>query len=422
VFSEAVDYWLNSGAPDLMDADRDGIPCETVYPSSEVAGYLDDLAAVTVGDVFPPALSRDLIPWSAVGPGWYLASFLGSDAYGQSAPLPERPAVLYLLNDRGIIYELASEPPGTWVSIHDWSPDGQRALLQVGRYEAEQAAWWEEVRLLDLRTLESSVIERWDAMTSAFNRRYQFTKPTGKHLVKYTHDWEGNTETLSRLTSGGELITVVAEQTSEFESLGWLYRYDGMGIILSDEQGLREVGVDGRHRRSIWTPDGMNCAPSSWWDSDTIVVACTSDDPEVMPHEHFAEVWLLDLDGRTGRSITHSQTEDAWDIENAIQYYGAGDVWATDDGLLVSHSADCSALWVDRIDESGTYLGTMPGHQLIGVNDSIAVMLTWQACDQTPGSLIAASTGGDYLYDLIRANDPIFGVFGNVGSLASQYP
>ncbi|MGA9596599.1 MAG: DUF3160 domain-containing protein [Acidimicrobiia bacterium] len=31
-FTEAVAYWLAEGAPDRMDADRNGIPCETVYP------------------------------------------------------------------------------------------------------------------------------------------------------------------------------------------------------------------------------------------------------------------------------------------------------------------------------------------------------------------------------------------------------
>ncbi|WP_430699187.1 DUF732 domain-containing protein [Modestobacter italicus] len=35
---QAVDYWFLWGAPDLMDADRNGVPCETVWP--EVARYV----------------------------------------------------------------------------------------------------------------------------------------------------------------------------------------------------------------------------------------------------------------------------------------------------------------------------------------------------------------------------------------------
>jgi hypothetical protein len=35
----AIDYWRMHGQPNQMDADRNGIPCETVYPASDVAAY-----------------------------------------------------------------------------------------------------------------------------------------------------------------------------------------------------------------------------------------------------------------------------------------------------------------------------------------------------------------------------------------------
>ncbi|TDW89500.1 hypothetical protein EV137_3295 [Kribbella pratensis] len=35
----AVDYWRLHRQPNQMDADRNGIPCETVYPRSDVAAY-----------------------------------------------------------------------------------------------------------------------------------------------------------------------------------------------------------------------------------------------------------------------------------------------------------------------------------------------------------------------------------------------
>ncbi len=35
---QAVDYWFLWGSPELMDADLDGIPCETVY--GDVARYM----------------------------------------------------------------------------------------------------------------------------------------------------------------------------------------------------------------------------------------------------------------------------------------------------------------------------------------------------------------------------------------------
>lgn len=38
-YGDAVTYWFREGAPDRMDADLNGIPCETVYPSYVVEDY-----------------------------------------------------------------------------------------------------------------------------------------------------------------------------------------------------------------------------------------------------------------------------------------------------------------------------------------------------------------------------------------------
>jgi hypothetical protein len=35
----AIDYWRLHGQPNQMDADRNGIPCETVYPRSDIGQY-----------------------------------------------------------------------------------------------------------------------------------------------------------------------------------------------------------------------------------------------------------------------------------------------------------------------------------------------------------------------------------------------
>ncbi|HDH27129.1 MAG TPA: hypothetical protein ENH00_13210 [Actinobacteria bacterium] len=43
-FSVAVGYWLREGMPDRMDADLDGIPCETVYPTEEIDAFLSGTA------------------------------------------------------------------------------------------------------------------------------------------------------------------------------------------------------------------------------------------------------------------------------------------------------------------------------------------------------------------------------------------
>lgn len=41
-YGQAVSYWVAEGQPDRMDADRNGIPCETRYPREDVVAYWGD--------------------------------------------------------------------------------------------------------------------------------------------------------------------------------------------------------------------------------------------------------------------------------------------------------------------------------------------------------------------------------------------
>jgi hypothetical protein len=50
-FWTAAIYWISEGAPDRMDADQNGIPCETVFPAEQIDGFL------SMGRSFAPGLS-----------------------------------------------------------------------------------------------------------------------------------------------------------------------------------------------------------------------------------------------------------------------------------------------------------------------------------------------------------------------------
>lgn len=61
----ATDYWRMHGQPNQMDADRNGIPCETVYPPTDVSAYwsereLPQTASVGGGSLPPGLFCRDL--------------------------------------------------------------------------------------------------------------------------------------------------------------------------------------------------------------------------------------------------------------------------------------------------------------------------------------------------------------------------
>jgi hypothetical protein len=67
-YANAVTYWVRDGSPDRMDADRNGIPCQTVYEEDEVLAFWGDPLPTTtvVTIVFAPA---DPVLFPEVRPG-----------------------------------------------------------------------------------------------------------------------------------------------------------------------------------------------------------------------------------------------------------------------------------------------------------------------------------------------------------------
>ena len=64
-YSAAMDYWRINGKPDRMDADHNGIPCETVYPAEDVTSYWNMIQSqptprATVYDLPPGLMCHDL--------------------------------------------------------------------------------------------------------------------------------------------------------------------------------------------------------------------------------------------------------------------------------------------------------------------------------------------------------------------------
>jgi hypothetical protein len=61
-YSAAVDYWRMHGQPNQMDADRNGVPCETVYPLGDQADYWGTSSPPATGIAALPAglFCRDL--------------------------------------------------------------------------------------------------------------------------------------------------------------------------------------------------------------------------------------------------------------------------------------------------------------------------------------------------------------------------
>jgi ligand-binding sensor domain-containing protein len=68
---DAIAYWIVEGAPDRMDADHNGIPCETVYPGDDFAGFFPTVSrwqSFTNGNsIADLAIANDGTVWTV---GW----------------------------------------------------------------------------------------------------------------------------------------------------------------------------------------------------------------------------------------------------------------------------------------------------------------------------------------------------------------
>ncbi|MFF1819660.1 hypothetical protein ACFVWG_20330 [Kribbella sp. NPDC058245] len=87
----AIDYWRLHGQPDQMDADRNGIPCETVYPRSDIGSYWIGREVVGVTPLTSGLFCRDLAHRGAtyaqaVAYWWYYDRPLRMDADQNGIP------------------------------------------------------------------------------------------------------------------------------------------------------------------------------------------------------------------------------------------------------------------------------------------------------------------------------------------------
>jgi hypothetical protein len=87
----AIDYWRLHGQPNQMDADRNGIPCETVYPRSDIGQYWNGREIAGAAPLATGLLCRDLADRGAtyaqaVAYWWYYDMPLRMDADKNGIP------------------------------------------------------------------------------------------------------------------------------------------------------------------------------------------------------------------------------------------------------------------------------------------------------------------------------------------------
>lgn len=90
-YAEAVAYWISEGSPDRMDADLNGIPCETVYSESDVLTFWGDSlpTTTTMGGIEAVWWFSPMEPWEYPFPMSSDRSLYGSGCSPGTTILPD---------------------------------------------------------------------------------------------------------------------------------------------------------------------------------------------------------------------------------------------------------------------------------------------------------------------------------------------
>lgn len=132
-FADAVAYWVQEGQPARMDADLDGVPCETVYPASEVTALVERPTTVEEWIVARNARVLGELPPGTVRPSVVDCDLLGPIGFGSVFACGLQPQT-----EPGVSFESAGlmvailDDDGRWATAAGSDvPDATATVLRV---------------------------------------------------------------------------------------------------------------------------------------------------------------------------------------------------------------------------------------------------------------------------------------------------
>jgi hypothetical protein len=353
----------SAARPAVADAAPSRVSLSPAAPASPTTAASPAVAPST-GPASGQTGTRAQVPWSQVGPGWFLvtsdSSVIASES-GSALPASKGgTATLWLVSPTGGRYAITSWPgyaagqdPINLAGLTAWSATGREALFSnPGGVVVE----------VDLTTGVRHAVSVPGLSTAGF------TSPTGANLVTVVDDaprggpWLG--ESLVRLNLDGKPQVTIAE--ADHASLEWLYSPDGATVYLNGRGGLRTVSNAGgaiRALQTFETPDA-DCVPVSWWDEQTILADCTNGSG--------SRLWLVQAAVGSATPLTAMPGSDrvALGYNNAVR---AGDA------VFAQHLEGCGVVTIQRLAANGvgTHVAipeSLSNDRLIGaVGSKIAV-------------------------------------------------
>lgn len=228
------------------------------------------------------------VPFERVGPGWLLTLIETN---------PGAPQLMVIAPD-GSTYTPRLEATGEpMTEILDWRPDGTQAMVRLGGTGLTGGTGGSGGTVALVSLVDGSVepLEPW-VVTAGF------TRPSGVDVVALVRD--GSEQHLE--LRDGATVQLRSHPAGEF-GLPWLYGLDGRTLVVGDRFG---VGFTAGHL-TMWSNDGTelhqldsaatSCAPLRWWDTLTLLAACSERSATTPP---YSRLWLVPADGGTAVALT----------------------------------------------------------------------------------------------------------------------
>ena len=305
--------------------------------------------------------SSEQVPWTQVGPGWFLAKWAPSPVAADAEMTGPDPAgtIVYLVDPQGGRYRVATGsavPAGAMIA---WSADGERALFE-SKSGAGAAPTYD---LLDVARGTSAPITLSPGPAGQ-DRTVEFTKPHGLGIVESGayQDSPSSVVPVQRYDLSGRLQVSYPDSgyppngtdISPTGPIPFLYTPDGTELLITTVGGIQLVGNNGQvTAEPIPDPGGSHvCTPVEWWAANEALVTCATGNGITL--------WLVPIDGNppTELATEGAGAAQAWQL--------TGGIFATDPRCL---GDACTG--VGRLNPDGTaiapvgILGRAPGQKVL---------------------------------------------------------
>jgi hypothetical protein len=198
------------------------------------------------------------VPWSSIGPGWFLVSV--------DAPTTH----LLLVDPAGRRYPVFTSSRAN-DRVVGWSGDGQRVLLQLDG----DRIWPERTDVVDLRDGQE-----WRPVLPAGTGLFGFTRPRGLGLLTAmsTRQADGgfaHYRIERRSLTGADPVRLANDVVNDGHGEHALFTSDGTQLVVNDGGHITVVAnATGDTVRSLVNSEG--CHPVRMWDATRVLARCSS--------------------------------------------------------------------------------------------------------------------------------------------------